>query len=106
MFDAVRAQPQLEAFTCELSIVTFRYLPDDLRDASPETADYLNRLNEEILSVLQLEGEVFLSNATIDGKFLLRACIVNFRTTSNDVRAVADIVSRVGARVDQKLRQV
>ena len=104
MFEAVSAAPLLEAFTCELSIVTFRFVPARLRNSPSDDADYLNRLNEEILSVLQLEGEMFLSNATIDGKFLLRACIVNFRTTTDDARAVAEIVVRTGERVDEYLR--
>ena len=104
MFDAVKDTPSLEPFTCELSIVTFRYVPKDLRRSARESTEYLNRLNEELISALQNGGEVFLSNATIDGRFLLRACIVNFRTMMEDVRAVPEIVVRVGERVDALLR--
>jgi aromatic-L-amino-acid decarboxylase len=105
LFEAVQAHPHLEAFTCELSIATFRYVPPDLRSALDSSAAYLNMLNEAVLSNLQLEGECFLSNATIDDRFLLRACIVNFRTTTGDVKAVPEIVARVGQRLDAELRR-
>jgi Ca-activated chloride channel family protein len=44
----------------------------------------------------QEQGAIYLSNAVIDGRFALRACIVNFRTTAADVDAVAEIVVREG----------
>ncbi|MFK0688876.1 hypothetical protein ACFX5Q_11795 [Mesorhizobium sp. IMUNJ 23033] len=43
-------------------------------------------------------GRVYLSNATINGHFALRACFVNHRTKSEDVRA---IVSEVVAAADE-----
>ena len=104
MFEGVQAEALLEAFTCELSIVTFRYVPEDLRADADSQTDYLNKLNEELVSAIQNEGEMFVSNGTIDGKFLLRACIVNFRTTLDDVRAVPEIAVRVGKRIDAVLR--
>jgi len=75
------AHDELEAFGDEpsLSIACFRFVPRELRDdASAER--YLNRLNEALMMELQLGGEVFPSNAVIDGRFALRACIVNYRT--------------------------
>jgi glutamate/tyrosine decarboxylase-like PLP-dependent enzyme len=105
MYEAVDAEPQLEAYTCELSIVTFRFVPSDLLTTAEASTEYLNKLNEELLTALQNEGEVFLSNAMIDGRFLLRSCIVNFRTMTKDVLAVPGIVVRTGERVDAKLRE-
>lgn len=106
LHDAVSREPELEPFTCELSIVTFRYVPTELRNnPSADTESFLNTLNEELLSALQAEGEVFLSNATIDGKFLQRACIVNFRTMTDDVLAVPEIVTRTGRRTYEALMQ-
>jgi len=40
----------------------------------------------------------------IDGKFTLRACIVNFRTSLEDVEALPEIVLRIGRGVDAELR--
>jgi hypothetical protein len=64
----------------------------------------LDALNREILSRLQAGGEAFVSTAVIDGRFLLRACIVNFRTSQEDVEALPEIVVRLGRSVDAELR--
>lgn len=105
MYEAILLEPQLEAFTCELSIVTFRFVPEDLSRESASDTEYLNKLNEELQNALQAGGEIFLSNGTLDGRFLLRACIVNFRTTDEDVLVVPEVVVRVGERVDRELRK-
>ena len=99
MFRAAGEHPELEAYTQSLSIATFRYVPPGVQPGSEEAEAYLNRLNTELLDRLQAGGEVFMSNAIIDGKFLLRACIVNFRTSMEDVLAVPEIVARVGRQV-------
>ena len=39
---------------------------------------------------VQRDGDSYLSNAIIDGRFALRACIVNFRTTAADVDRLLD----------------
>ena len=86
-----------------MSIATFRYLPRDLR-ADPAThTDELNRLNTSLLSRIQTGGEAFVSNAVVDGDVLLRACIVNLRTTSADIAALPEIVARLGAEVRRAL---
>ena len=46
----------------------------------------------------------FVSNAVIGGRLLLRACIVNFHTTRDDVEAVPDIVAHLGRRIDRESR--
>ena len=48
----------------------------------------LNRRNAVILKRVVERGRVYLSNATLRGKFCLRACIVNHRTTADDVDSV------------------
>ena len=97
------AHPELEPGPHGLSIATFRYVPRDLRgDAAAEP--YLNKLNETLLPRLKEDGKVFVTNAVVGGRFLLRACIVNFRTTRADVEAVPEIVARMGRRVDAELR--
>jgi len=72
----VAAHPELEAHTQDLSITTFRYVPAGLAAGRADVEAYLNDLNTELLTRLQQGGEAFLSNAVIDGRFLLRACIV------------------------------
>ena len=103
MYDLIAAHPQLEAFTQGLSITTFRYVPADVRSTGKEWEEYLNDLNTELLDQLQRGGEAFLSNAVVDGKFLLRACIVNFRTTLQDVKDLPEIVVRYGREAEKNL---
>lgn len=105
MYDAVQKHPHLEALTCHLSITTFRYVPDDLIESKDEQLDYLNSLNEALLTRLQEEGDMFVSNAVLKGVFALRACIVNFRTTLTQVEELPHLVSRIGQRVDAELRE-
>jgi aromatic-L-amino-acid decarboxylase len=92
------AHSELEALSCGLSIATFRYVPTELRGriGSAEAEEYLNGLNQDILSQIELGGEAFLSNAVVDGKFALRACIVNFRTSLEDVEALPELIARIG----------
>lgn len=106
LFRAVAAHRELEAVTHSLSITTFRFVPPDLRRGSAEAAvaDYLNRLNQELLNRLQNGGEAFVSNAVVAEKYLLRACIVNFRTSLADVEALPEIVVRLGREVDAEIR--
>jgi glutamate/tyrosine decarboxylase-like PLP-dependent enzyme len=60
----------------ELSICCFRYISSE--------AD-LDKLNERIMERVQKGGRAYLSNATVNGHFALRACITNFRTTKSDI---------------------
>ena len=102
MAQAISRHAELELFTQHLSITTFRYVPCDLRSnlGEAQIEQDLDRLNREILERLQRGGETFVSNAVVDGRYVLRACIVNFHTAQADVEAVPDIVARVGRTID------
>jgi glutamate/tyrosine decarboxylase-like PLP-dependent enzyme len=98
--------PELERFTRSLSITTFRFVPADLsaRTAEPAVAEYLDELNRDLLGRIEASGELYVSNAVVAGRFLLRPCIVNFRTTLADVEAIPGIVVRLGREADAALR--
>jgi len=106
MAHVVSTSDQLQLVTQDLSITTFRYVPRDLRaklgDAAVEA--HLNTLNQTLLDRLQRGGEAFVSNAVVDGRYLLRACIVNFHTDRADVEALVTTVLRVGQDVDAEIR--
>jgi len=104
LYAEVQRHPELEAFTLGLSVTTFRYVPAELAGNPSRDEEYLDRLNTEILTRLQRGGEVYLSNAVVRGRFLLRSCVVNFRTTAEDIAAVPEIVARVGRQVHQDLK--
>jgi len=102
MAAALRKHPDFEVFTTSLSITTFRFRPSDLTENN-NSIEYLNKLNKRLLDDLQKSGELFVSNAVINGIFLLRACIVNFRTSLADVQAVHEIVAKLGERVRREV---
>jgi glutamate/tyrosine decarboxylase-like PLP-dependent enzyme len=106
MADAVSANGELELFTQDLSITTFRYVPPALRASrhDAETAAYLDGLNTAILDAIQRSGEAFVSNAVVRGRYALRACIINFHTAAADVDAVPKIAVAHGRRLDSELR--
>jgi aromatic-L-amino-acid/L-tryptophan decarboxylase len=104
MFEFISQEPELQPFTCDLSIATYRYVPPGLTPGTPDTEEYLNKLNSALVERIQRSGEAFVSNAVIGGKFLLRACIVNFRTSLEDVRALPAITVRLGRELDQEMR--
>jgi glutamate/tyrosine decarboxylase-like PLP-dependent enzyme len=70
-----------------LSIVCFRHRNGD------------DAFNKRLMLEVQRDGDSYLSNATIDGRFALRACIVNLRTTPADVEHLLDTIRRVAARM-------
>jgi len=88
--------PELEACTQNLSITTFRYVPPDGCPGKDKVDDFLNDLNARLLATLQKSGQAFVSNAIVDGKYLLRACVVNFRTTKKDIDKLVEIVLKIG----------
>ncbi len=89
----VEAEEETELLaSVPLSAVCFRYVP---RSASLNDTQ-LDELNLQILRGVQRRGRVYVSNATIHGKFALRACIVNHRTTAADVDAVVSEALQVG----------
>jgi aromatic-L-amino-acid/L-tryptophan decarboxylase len=68
-----------------LSIVCFRYRHGD------------DAFNKRLMVEVQRDGDSYLSNATINGRFSLRACIVNYRTQVADVERLLDTIRRVAA---------
>jgi glutamate/tyrosine decarboxylase-like PLP-dependent enzyme len=88
--DMLRSSQDFEV--CEpqsLGIVCFRFRPPSARGTGD---DGLNTLNRGILERLQLGGEAFVSSTSLDGRFWLRACVLNPRTTVDDVAALVQAV--------------
>jgi glutamate/tyrosine decarboxylase-like PLP-dependent enzyme len=87
----------------ELSIFCFRYAPvrikKELEQAGVERAEEINRrldaLNERIMVELQRDGSSYLSNARVRGRFALRGCVINYRTTERDMEILLDDARRI-----------
>ena len=90
----ITKQPELELLApVPLSAVCFRYRAQSGADVNSDA------LNQEILQRVNRRGKVFLSNATVHGRFALRACIVNHRTTPDDIAQVVSEVLEVGRQL-------
>ena len=72
----------------QLSIVPFRHVAPGVSD--------LDAHNARIVRRLQAGGEFWVAHARIDGHVYVRPCVVNFRTTDEDVLAFVEHVERVG----------
>jgi glutamate/tyrosine decarboxylase-like PLP-dependent enzyme len=104
--DLVAGREELELVTQHLSITTVLYFPVDLAQATApdDTPAYLDRLNLAIVDRLQLDGRAFVANAVVDGRYVLRACVVSFHSTTSDIDALPDSLVASGVRVDAELR--
>ncbi len=87
--DIVRRSEDFELMAAGLSIVCFRYRP-----AGGQESD---ALNEAIMARVQRNGTSYLSGAKVGGRFALRACVLNFRTTEADIEVLVDDCRRAGA---------
>ena len=96
---------ELEAVTQNLSIATLRYIPKNLDLVGEERTEYLNTLNETLVTKLQEGGELFLSNAIVKEHYCMRACIVNFRTTKKDIEECIEIIVKAGCEIHKLLIQ-
>jgi aromatic-L-amino-acid decarboxylase len=89
----------------ELSIFCFRHLDSSARRTSedsprPEADERrLDAWNERLLAALQHGGSSYLSNASIHGRFALRGCVLNYRTTRRDMEILLDDLRREAAHL-------
>lgn len=92
----ISSEPGLELLApVTLSAVCFRY--------AGTKNENLDQLNAAILKRIIQRGRVFISNATLNGKFALRACIVNQRATQADVDEVVTETLAAARRMRQVL---
>lgn len=90
----IRSQSQLELLApVELSAVCFRCRAEQRSD----------ELNRAVLKRVIQRGKVYISNATIRGMFALRACLVNHRSTEEDVRAITSEVLEALGEIRQQI---
>ena len=56
----------------------------------------LNDLYKRLLVAVQLGGQAFLSSTVVNGAFALRACVINHRSTEQDIDFLVAHVRQVG----------
>jgi aromatic-L-amino-acid/L-tryptophan decarboxylase len=89
----IRRTPSFELLSpASLGIVTWRVRPEGWTD---ETR--LAELNQAIQDHILEEGVAMTSSTRLDGRFALRVCILNPRTTRQDLDHLLDRVEALGA---------
>ncbi len=98
----VQASPVLEMSTpLSLSIACFRVNPVDanLDEATIEDA------NRTVLARVFWEDRAFISSTILHGTFCLRLCILNDRTSWEDVRKTLEVIERFGREYLDRVSQ-
>jgi aromatic-L-amino-acid/L-tryptophan decarboxylase len=89
--ELIRKDPRMEITAPVVSnIVCFRYRPTRLTE--PE----LEKLNKGICEELNRRSFWMISDTTIRGRYMLRACSVNHRTRNEDLHFLVNEVKRIG----------
>jgi aromatic-L-amino-acid/L-tryptophan decarboxylase len=92
--DIVAADERLELLAAPtLSICCFRYRAQDMDDAT------LDRLNAEIAHRIRAETPYVPSTTRVAGRFAIRPCYINPRTTESEVDGLARSVRAIGDRI-------
>jgi aromatic-L-amino-acid decarboxylase len=88
-YDRLRSDSRLEVLDePQLSVIAFR-----LKGTGPAS----DKLNEELQRRVNARGRVFLSSTRLDGRYVIRLCVLSFRTHMDRVR---DAVEAIRAETD------
>ena len=90
-----RKSRRLELVSESLGMVCFRVDPGGLDE------DALASMNRKVLARIFWDGQAFVSSTMVNGRFVLRLCIVNHNTTWDDVRETLEAVERSAAEVSE-----
>jgi glutamate/tyrosine decarboxylase-like PLP-dependent enzyme len=89
-----RQHAQLEVLApSDLSCFCLRYVP---------VKGDANGFNRTLLDRTHRDGRMFISGTTLDGKFALRGCVTNFRSTMADAQVCIDTIVELGERLERE----
>ncbi len=87
-------EPRLEVPTgSDLSCFCVRYVPRR-GDA--------NAFNRTLLDRTHRDGRMFVSGTMLDGRFVLRGCVTNFRSTLADARICVETIVELGRQLEEE----
>ena len=95
--EQIRKEPNLEIVApVSSNIVCFRYTVDGFSQSD------LNDLNKKILGELWKSNFAIISDTTINGAYMLRACNVNHRSRREDFDYLVENVKKIGSELTSK----
>ncbi|MGA8181430.1 MAG: aminotransferase class V-fold PLP-dependent enzyme [Desulfobacterales bacterium] len=77
----------------DLSVVTYRCLPKQ------GDADAFNR---QLVESIQQDGRIFISSTRMDGKLVLRAAVLCFRTHLDDINEMLDVLKHNAGKLETR----
>jgi glutamate/tyrosine decarboxylase-like PLP-dependent enzyme len=99
--ELIEKDPELETTAPIISnIVCFRYMSSGLNE------NQLEALNRKILDDLNKTAFLMISDTTIKGKYMLRACNVNNRSQRQDLLFIVNEVKKAGKKNLHEMNQV
>jgi hypothetical protein len=63
----------------------------------------VDAINELVERRVQTEGRAFLTSTVLRDRFVLRASVLHYATTEDDLRALLHIVCTAGATAEREL---
>ena len=80
-----------------MNIVCFRFI-----DNNRSTSEYLDKLNQAIVTSLQVQGLAAPSTTRVNGSLVIRVCIINHRTEKKDIERLVKDILIIGHRIHHK----
>ncbi len=77
-----------------LGIVTFRYVGN-----GPEAHARLDEINGAIPREIMATGEAVVTSTVLDGRMVLRMCVINPRTSEHDIHRTVTMLAEAGDRL-------
>ncbi len=95
--ELLEATPGMEIVSpAVLSIVSFRYLPQDRIGAVVTDERVVERVNDEIRRRVWDSGRAMITSTRLRGRYVLRLCVVNHNTLRSDVESVVELLRELG----------
>ena len=92
--DELRGVPGLEIVAePQLSLLAFRLVPEGLEDEETD------RLNKALLARVNARRRVYLTATRLEGRFVLRICVLSFRTHLDRVRECVEALREDAAEL-------
>jgi len=94
MYKRFLEEPGFECLNVpELTVITFRY--------RPKKGD-VEEFNRKLLAYIVKSKKLFLSGTLLHGEFVIRVCILSFRTHQAEVEEAFEIIKKAAHKLDKQ----
>ncbi len=98
MYERFLEEPGFDCLSVpDLSVICFQYRPEQ---AGPAEVDDFNR---KLLEKIVRSKKLFLSSTLLDGRFVIRVCILSFRTHLNEAKDAFHVITSTARELEKEL---